>query len=216
VSTRIARRTFAAAATTCGSTRVAATRPGSDPERKPNETATAAVRGLTPVIVAGMGVIRPCGATERDAILAIVNAAAEAYRGVIPADRWHDPYMGRDELDAEIAAGVAFWGYEAEAGLVGVMGLQPVGGVELIRHAYVLPGQQGHGVGSAMVRHLCALSGRPMLVGTWAAAEWAIRFYERNGFALVSEAEKTELLHRYWTIPERQIETSVVLANQRP
>ena len=162
-----------------------------------------------------MSVIRPCGDDESDAILAIVNAAAEAYRGVIPADRWHDPYMSRAELDAEIAAGVAFWGYEADAVLVGVMGLQPVGEVELIRHAYVLPGQQGRGVGSAMLRHLSERSTRPMLVGTWAAAEWAIRFYERNGFALVGEAEKTELLRRYWTIPERQIETSVVLVENR-
>jgi GNAT superfamily N-acetyltransferase len=163
-----------------------------------------------------MGIIRPCCGDERDAILAIVNAAAEAYRGVIPDDRWHDPYMSADELDAEVAAGVAFWGYEDDAALLGVMGLQPVAGVELIRHAYVLPGQQGRGVGTAMLRHLCALSDRPLLVGTWAAAEWAIRFYERNGFALVSEAEKAELLRRYWTIPEGQIETSVVLANQRP
>ena len=166
--------------------------------------------------MAPVGVIRPCGADERNAILAIVNAAAEAYRGVIPADRWHDPYMRRDELDAEIAAGVELWGYEADAALVGVMGLQPAGEVELIRHAYVLPGQQGRGAGSAMLRHLCALSGRPMLVGTWAAAEWAIRFYERNGFVRVSETEKAALLRRFWTIPERQIETSVVLANQRP
>jgi GNAT superfamily N-acetyltransferase len=163
-----------------------------------------------------MGAIRPCGSDEGDAIYAIVNAAAEAYRGVIPADRWHDPYMSRDELAAEMAGGVAFWGYEADAGLVGVMGLQPVEDVDLIRHAYVLPGQQGRGVGTAILRHLCARSARPMLVGTWAAAEWAIRFYERNGFALVTEAEKTELLRRYWAIPERQIETSVVLAYQRP
>jgi GNAT superfamily N-acetyltransferase len=158
-----------------------------------------------------MAVIRPCGANERDAILAVVNAAAEAYRGVIPADRWHDPYMSHAELDAEMGDGVAFWGYEADDALVGVMGLQPIAEVELIRHAYVLPGQQGRGVGSAILRHLCAVSVRPMLVGTWAAAEWAIRFYQRNGFALVSEAEKDELLRRYWTIPERQIETSVVL-----
>ena len=155
--------------------------------------------------------IRRCTLADVDQLFAVINEAAEAYRGVIPADRWHDPYMSRDELDAEIAAGVAFWGCEADAALIGVMGLQPAGEVELIRHAYVLPGQQGRGVGSAMLRHLRGLSARPMLVGTWAAAEWAIRFYERNGFALVSEAEKTELLRRYWTIPERQIETSVVL-----
>ena len=162
-----------------------------------------------------MGVIRPCRNDEREAILAIVNAAAEAYRGVIPADRWHDPYMGRDELDAEIAAGVAFWGYEADVALTGVMGIQPVGDVELIRHAYVLPGQQGRGVGTALLRHLRGLSGGPMLVGTWAAAEWAIRFYERNGFVLVSQEEKAALLRRYWTIPDRQIETSVVLVADR-
>jgi GNAT superfamily N-acetyltransferase len=162
-----------------------------------------------------MSLIRPCRDDERDAILAIVNAAAEAYRGVIPADRWHDPYMSRDELDAEIAAGVAFWGCEADAVLAGVMGIQPVGDVELIRHAYVLPARQGEGVGTSLLRHLRALSGRRMLVGTWAAAGWAIRFYERNGFALVSEAEKTMLLRRYWTVPERQIETSVVLAGNR-
>jgi GNAT superfamily N-acetyltransferase len=168
---------------------------------------------MTPVIVASMGVIRPCRADEQEAVCAIVNAAAEAYRGVIPADRWHDPYMGREELAAEIEAGVVFWGYEAGGALVGVMGIQAVGDVDLIRHAYVLPARQGRGVGSALLRHLRSLSDRRMLVGTWAAAEWAIRFYERRGFALVSESEKTGLLGRYWTIPERQIETSVVLAN---
>jgi GNAT superfamily N-acetyltransferase len=162
-----------------------------------------------------MGVVRPCGAGERDAILAIVNAAAEAYRGVIPADRWHEPYMSREELGAEIGAGVAFWGYEDDGRLLGVMGLQTVGDVDLIRHAYVVPASQGLGVGSSILRHLRSLSDRPMLVGTWAAAGWAIRFYERNGFTLVSEREKDELLRRYWTIPDRQIETSVVLADRR-
>jgi GNAT superfamily N-acetyltransferase len=162
-----------------------------------------------------MGPIRACRADERDAILAVVNAAAEAYRGVIPADRWHDPYMSREELDGEIAAGVRFWGHESDGALTGVMGIQPVGDIELIRHAYVLPAHQGEGIGTSLLRHLRELSGRPMLVGTWAAAVWAIRFYERNGFALVSEAEKTELLRRHWTIPERQIETSVVLADDR-
>jgi GNAT superfamily N-acetyltransferase len=160
-----------------------------------------------------MRVIRPCEAHERDAILGIVNAAAEAYRGVIPADRWHDPYMSREELAEEIAAGVRFWGCEADGVLVGVMGIQPVGEVDLIRHAYVLPARQGDGLGTSLLRHLRELSERPMLVGTWAAAEWAIRFYERNGFSRVGESEKADLLRRYWTIPERQIETSVVLAD---
>jgi GNAT superfamily N-acetyltransferase len=162
-----------------------------------------------------MGVIRPCDASEHEAILTVVNAAAEAYRGVIPADRWHDPYMTRGELDAEIAAGVRFWGHEHAGALTGVMGIQPVDDVELIRHAYVLPAHQGEGIGTSLLRHLRGLSGRSTLVGTWADAGWAIRFYERNGFALVSESEKTALLRRYWTIPERQIETSVVLAEVR-
>jgi GNAT superfamily N-acetyltransferase len=162
-----------------------------------------------------MGVIRPCEASEREAVLAIVNAAAEAYRGVIPADRWHDPYMSLDELDAELAAGVRFWGYETEDVLAGVMGLQQVGDVELIRHAYVLPARQGEGIGTALLRHLRDGAGRPMLVGTWADAGWAIRFYERNGFTLVGDPDRAALLRRYWTIPERQIETSVVLAEGR-
>jgi GNAT superfamily N-acetyltransferase len=157
--------------------------------------------------------IRPCRDDERAAILGIVNAAAEAYRGVIPADRWREPYMPGDELDAEIAAGVAFWGYEIDGALVGLMGIQPVRDVDLIRHAYVLPGSQQLGVGGSLLAHLRSLSTRLMLVGTWAAAEWAIRFYRRHGFELVSPERKTQLLRSYWTIPERQIDTSVVLAN---
>ena len=162
-----------------------------------------------------MGDIRPCRDDERPAVLAIVNAAAEAYRGVIPADRWHEPYMEAGELDAEIAAGVAFWGYEEDGDLVGVMGIQAVGDVDLIRHAYVMPGRQRGGVGGALLAHLRGLGDRPMLVGTWAAADWAIRFYERHGFELVSPERKTELLRTYWSIPDRQIETSVVLTDGR-
>jgi GNAT superfamily N-acetyltransferase len=157
--------------------------------------------------------IRPCRDDERPAMLEIVNAAAEAYRGVIPADRWHDPYMDRNELDDEITAGVAFWGYESDDGLIGVMGIQAVRDVDLIRHAYVLPSRQGHGVGTALILHLRAMTSRRMLVGTWAAADWAIRFYRRHGFELVSPDRKAALLETYWTIPERQVETSVVLAN---
>src|SRR5918995_7003465 len=118
--------------------------------------------------------IRRCGDDEREAILGIVNAAAEAYRGVIPADRWHEPYMTRHELESEIAAGVVFWGYEADGALIGVMGTQAVGDVELIRHAYVLPGSQRRGVGGALLKCLAGRSERRMLVGTWAAAKWAI------------------------------------------
>ena len=160
-----------------------------------------------------MSGIRPCRDDERAAILAIVNAAAEAYRGVIPDDRWHEPYMDARELDHEIADGVVFWGYETDGELVGVMGIQPVGDVDLIRHAYVLPGRQRGGVGAALLLHLRSLSARPMLVGTWASAECAIRFYERNGFELVSPERKTALLGTYWNIPDRQVETSVVLAS---
>jgi GNAT superfamily N-acetyltransferase len=159
-----------------------------------------------------MSGIRPCSDSERETILAIVNAAAEAYRGVIPADRWHEPYMSGDELDRELASGVVFWGYEADGELIGVMGIQPVGDVDLIRHAYVLPSSQGGGVGSALLDRLAGSASRRVLVGTWAAADWAIRFYRRHGFELVTPEQKNELLRRYWSIPERQIDTSVVLA----
>jgi GNAT superfamily N-acetyltransferase len=142
-----------------------------------------------------------------------INAAAEAYRGVIPADRWHDPYMSSQELVSEIAAGIVFWGYELEGAVVGVMGIQPVRDVDLIRHAYVRPGSQRHGVGAALITHIRALSTRRVLVGTWAAATWAVSFYQRHGFALVSSDQKVALLKSYWTIPERQIQASVVLAN---
>ena len=159
--------------------------------------------------------IRPCRAGERDAILAIVNAAAEAYRRVIPPDRWHEPYMQADELDREIGAGVRFFGYEADGELIGVMGIQDVGDFTLIRHAYVVPGSQRSGVGGALLEHLVAATDGPILVGTWAAAEWAIRFYERNGFAPVAPDLGAGLLKRYWSIPDRQIETSVVLTRRR-
>ena len=129
-----------------------------------------------------MGEIRRCRDDERAQILAIVNAAAEAYRDVIPADRWHDPYMPRDELDREIAAGVEFWGYEVDGELLGIMGTQRVGDVELIRHAYVAPASQRRGVGGALVEQLTSSLTRPILVGTWAAAHWAISFYRRHGF----------------------------------
>lgn len=146
-------------------------------------------------------------------MLAIVNAAAEAYRGVIPADRWHDPYMPEAELLQEIAAGVEFWGLETDDGLIGVMGVQPVRDVDLIRHAYVRPDRQRYGVGAELIEHLRSRTSRLMLVGTWAAASWAITFYERHGFALVARERAAALLRTYWTLPERQIETSVVLAN---
>ena len=156
--------------------------------------------------------MRPARDDERPAILAIINAAAEAYRGVIPPDRWHDPYMPAAELDHEISAGVAFWVYELDGAMAGVMGIQPVRDVDLIRHAYVLPGSQRRGIGGAMLEHLQRLSTRRMLIGTWAAADWAIRFYQHHGFELVPTDRTPALLKKYWTIPDRQIETSVVLA----
>jgi GNAT superfamily N-acetyltransferase len=156
--------------------------------------------------------IRLCRDDERAEILAIVTSAAEAYRDVIPADHWREPYMPPRELDDELAAGVVFWGYEIDGALVGVMGIQQVRDVDLIRHAYVSPASQRRGVGGALLEHLERSTTRRMLVGTWAAADWAIRFYRRHGFELVSPERKDELLKTYWTIPERQIETSVVLA----
>ena len=159
--------------------------------------------------------VRRCTDDERTDILEIVNAASEAYRGVIPADRWHEPYMSAEELDREIVAGVVFWGIEDAGGvLAGVMGIQAVRDVDLIRHAYVRPGLQGGGIGRRLLEALTARAQRPLLVGTWAAATWAIRFYERNGFELVGREEKDRLLAAYWDIPERQVETSVVLAHR--
>jgi GNAT superfamily N-acetyltransferase len=160
-----------------------------------------------------MSSIRACRDDERATILSIINAAAEAYRGVVPEDCWHEPYMSLRELESEIAAGVVFWGYEADDALVGIMGIQRVRDVDLIRHAYVVPASQRHGVGSALLEHLRDVSTRRMLVGTWAAADWAIRFYCRHGFDPVSPERKSALLKTCWTIPDRQIQTSVVLAN---
>ena len=155
--------------------------------------------------------IRRCTPSDLPAIESIVNEAAHAYRGVIPADRWHEPYMPRDELEREIASGVEFWGLEREGELVGVMGVQKVRGATLIRHAYVRPQLQRAGIGAALMDALIARAEGTLLVGTWAAAHWAIGFYEKNGFRLVSPEEKDRLLDTYWTIPARQRETSVVL-----
>jgi GNAT superfamily N-acetyltransferase len=158
-----------------------------------------------------MAAIRRCHAQEHTTILTIVNSAAEAYRGVIPADRWRQPYMSSEELAREIAAGVDFWGYAVDGVLLGVMGIQPVRDVALIRHAYVLPAAQRQGVGGALLEHLERLGHEHVLVGTWAAATWAIRFYQGHGFELVPPALTAALLKVYWTIPDRQVQTSVVL-----
>ena len=162
-----------------------------------------------------MVLVRKSREADLAAILAIVNDAAQAYRGVIPVDRWREPYMPMDELVKEIAGGVVFWVAEQEGLLLGVMGIQDKGDVALVRHAYVTPTVQRKGVGTSLLRHVQGLTGKPILIGTWAEASWAIEFYRRNGFTVVPNSHKDRLLRTYWSIPARQIETSVVLADGR-
>ena len=159
--------------------------------------------------------VGPCTAADVPAIFEIVNDAAQAYKGVIPADRWHEPYMRMEALEGEIAAGVAFWGYEAEGQLAGVMGIQDRGDVALIRHAYVRTARRRGGIGAILLKKLEETTAKPILIGTWLAATWAIRFYEKNGYRVLSRGETERLLRKYWSIPQRQIETSVVLADRR-
>lgn len=160
-----------------------------------------------------MNTIRDCQAGEQETILEIINAAAQRYHGTIPADCWHEPYMSAAQLARDIGAGVKFCGYEDDDGqLVAVMGIQPVKDVTLIRHAYVRPDQQGRGLGGALLRHLETLTDRRILIGTWADAAWAIRFYQGHGYTLIPRHETPALLRSYWDVPPRQIETSVVLA----
>ena len=160
--------------------------------------------------------IRLCTASDVPEIFAIVNDAAQAYRGIIPSDRWHEPYMPLAELKQEINHGVEFLGYEENQRLVGIMGMQPVQDVTLIRHAYVKTTMRQRGIGGKLLNHLLTRIEGRILVGTWRAADWAIRFYERHGFQLVGEEEKNRLLGTYWKIPGRQIETSVVLIHEAP
>jgi GNAT superfamily N-acetyltransferase len=157
--------------------------------------------------------IRRCTADDFEAIFEIINDAAQAYKGIIPADRWHEPYMSRGQLAHEIGDGVAFWGATLDGELAGVMGFQDKGAVCLIRHAYVRTAQRGGGIGTALLRQLQGLATRPILIGTWADATWAIRFYVKNGFRVLAREETGRLLRTYWRIPERQVETSVVLAD---
>jgi N-acetylglutamate synthase-like GNAT family acetyltransferase len=159
--------------------------------------------------------VRPCVEADVPAIVEIINDAAEAYRGVIPADRWHDPYMPEADLRREIADGVVFWGCEAGGRLIGVMGLQDVKDVTLVRHAYVRTHARRQGIGGRLMKTLYATTERPTLIGTWAAATWAIDFYRRHGFKPVDRDTKDRLLKTYWSIPARQVDTSVVLADER-
>jgi len=162
-----------------------------------------------------VALIRKSREGDSAAMLAIVNAAAQAYRGAIPDDRWHEPYMPMDELTSEIDAGVVFWVAEEDGRLLGIMGIQDKEEVALVRHAYVAPAAQRKGVGTSLLRHVQSLTVKPILIGTWADASWAIEFYRRNGFTVVSSKHKDQLLRRYWSIPARQVETSVVLADRR-
>ena len=155
--------------------------------------------------------IRKCTESDFHSIYVIVNDAAQAYKGEIPADRWNDEYMSKEELRYEIDDGVEFWGFADDGELIGIMGIQPIQDVTLIRHAYVRTSRRNQGIGGKLLAHLRTLTDRPILIGTWADATWAVRFYEKHGFELVSTEEKNRLLKKYWNIPERQIETSVVL-----
>ncbi|MDR9745270.1 GNAT family N-acetyltransferase [Paenibacillus taichungensis] len=159
--------------------------------------------------------IRLCNSMDADAMVEIINDAAKAYQGVIPEDRYHEPYMPLQELNQEIRDGVVFWGFEENNRLWGVMGIQDKGDVALIRHAYVRTHQRGSGIGTKLLAHLVTSTDKPILIGTWDSAEWAIKFYLKNGFTLVSSDEKKQLLTRYWNVPERQIETSVVLCDEK-
>jgi GNAT superfamily N-acetyltransferase len=158
--------------------------------------------------------IRRCENRDFDQLWTIINDGAEAYKGIIPEDRWREPYMSRQELQHEIEDGVAFWGFEEHGELAGVMGLQQVRDVTLIRHAYVRTSSQKKGIGAQLLSHLQELTQDPVLIGTWADAQWAIRFYQRHGFQMVTPEMKNRLLKQYWDIPERQVETSVVLVDE--
>lgn len=157
--------------------------------------------------------IRACNAHEFETIWTIVNDGARAYAGVVPSEFLHDPYMSKEELRHEVDNGVVFWGHEENGELLGVMGIQELHDVTLIRHAYVRSSAQGRGIGSKLLSHLGKLAKQPLLIGTWADASWAIRFYQRHGFQLLSHEQKETMLPKYWKIPQRQIETSVVLAS---
>ncbi|MFC1895824.1 GNAT family N-acetyltransferase [Thermodesulfobacteriota bacterium] len=159
--------------------------------------------------------IRQCAAADFSDIHEIINDAAEAYRGVIPDDCFHEPYMSREELVQEIDDGIVFWGFEAGGRLAAVMGIQDKAEVDLIRHAYVRTRLRKQGIGTRLLQHLEKSTEKPILIGTWKDASWAVSFYLKNGYRLVAEDEKNRLLRKYWSIPDRQVETSVVLINDR-
>lgn len=155
--------------------------------------------------------IRKCTPDDTAMILEIINDAASVYNGVIPDDCWHSPYMSEPDLRFAIEIGVVFYGFENHSGLIGIMGIQEKKDVTLIRHAYVRTIHRNSGIGSQLLAYLKTIAKHAILIGTWTAADWAIRFYEKNGFELVSREETERLLKKYWEVSERQIETSVVL-----
>ena len=154
-----------------------------------------------------------CEQSDLKEICDIINDAAVAYKGIIPTDRWHDPYMPEEELQKQIDEGVNFWCWKKDGEMMGVMGIQKKGDVTLIRHAYVRSIYRNKGIGSRLLSHLTSVATTPVLIGTWADSSWAIEFYKKHGFRLLSGSETIKLLRRYWAIPERQIETSIVLAS---
>lgn len=159
--------------------------------------------------------IRMCTQSDFGTIWEVINDAAQAYKGVIPDDCWHDPYMTKDELREEIASGVNFYGWEQNGDLLGVMGMQDKDMVILIRHAYVRSAYRRSGIGSRLLQFIEARTDKPILIGTWADAVWAISFYQKHGYRLLKGDEKNRLLLRFWSIPDRQVETSVVLSKRR-
>ncbi|MDP6770901.1 MAG: GNAT family N-acetyltransferase [Anaerolineales bacterium] len=159
--------------------------------------------------------IKRCLDVELETVLAVINDAAQAYYGVIPQDAWHEPYMARDELKSDIRAGVQFWGYYVKECLVGVMGVQDIQDVTLIRHAYVRTSERRSGVGTKLIKYLDECCNKPILIGTWADATWAIEFYKKNGYRLILGDERGMLLEKYWTVPTKQASASVVLANAK-
>jgi N-acetylglutamate synthase-like GNAT family acetyltransferase len=159
--------------------------------------------------------IRNAVSADIPQVYEVINDAAIAYKGIIAADRWHDPYMPLEELQAQIADGVKFSCYVDSENIIGVMGIQDKGEVNLIRHAYVKSQQRKSGIGTQLLQQLIGTSNKPILIGTWTAATWAISFYEKHGFNVVSPQEKEILLRKFWSIPQRQIEESVVLADER-
>jgi GNAT superfamily N-acetyltransferase len=160
-------------------------------------------------------VIRLCSQRDINTIYEIINDSANAYEGHIPADCYHQPYMPQDKLLSEIADGVVFYGYEEDGSLIAVMGIQDRGPVTLIRHAYTRTERRGEGIGSKLLEHLLGITTKPVMIGTWRGATWAVTFYQKHGFKLASEEDKDRLLQEYWSIPHRQVETSVVLVDER-